>query len=429
MKVPRVDAAKRKILELLGAGSYKSQWAPLATYQKATEWGMESDDLQAAVEELGREAAITFRKWSDTQKRFVEGPQPSEDWRKWFFHHSNFEARITSKGLSMLEKMMREEPQGSVTNMAKSADAASLKKVFVVHGRNAKANKAMFDFLRSIGLEPIEWGQAIAMTGKGSPYIGEVLEHAFKQARAVVVLFTGDDHAKLDDRLLGIDETSEPLQSQPRPNVLFEAGMAFGVHADRTILVELGPLRGLSDIAGRHAIRLSNGPESRAALVARLKRAGCVVDTDGKTDWYSTGDFDGAVLLPTPSPAAMPVGPGKSLQIHKFTVIHDRRDDLNHKFDIGGELVLKNLLHEGNFVEFLGLVIDGQRMGMGWDSVERGGSGKPGPLGAREVKSYRWIGCVDEKLRQGRRTLPVKIEIRDMGGGEYSVETEYSFKS
>ncbi|MCZ7537472.1 MAG: nucleotide-binding protein [Acidimicrobiia bacterium] len=31
----------------------------------------------------------------------------------------------------------------------------------------------MFDFLRAIGLQPIEWTQAVALTGKGSPYIGE----------------------------------------------------------------------------------------------------------------------------------------------------------------------------------------------------------------------------------------------------------------
>ena len=39
-------------------------------------------------------------------------------------------------------------------------------RVFVVHGRNAEARNAMFTFLRSIGLKPIEWDQAIALTGK-----------------------------------------------------------------------------------------------------------------------------------------------------------------------------------------------------------------------------------------------------------------------
>ncbi|WP_290471296.1 hypothetical protein [Leifsonia sp. 71-9] len=44
---------------------------------------------------------------------------------------------------------------------------ANVEKVFVVHGRNAAARDSMFTFLRSLGLKPIEWDQAIALTGKG----------------------------------------------------------------------------------------------------------------------------------------------------------------------------------------------------------------------------------------------------------------------
>ena len=47
--------------------------------------------------------------------------------------------------------------------------------VFVVHGRNSAARNAMFEFLRSIGLHPLEWSEATIYTGKPSPYIGEIL--------------------------------------------------------------------------------------------------------------------------------------------------------------------------------------------------------------------------------------------------------------
>jgi predicted nucleotide-binding protein/DNA-binding MarR family transcriptional regulator len=170
------------------------------------------------------------------------------------------------------------------------------KKVFVVHGRNEQARKALFDFLRSIGLQPLEWSQALSTSGKGAPFVGEVLDSAFSQVRAVVVLLTGDDLAMLAP---GFHEPDDPDAEkrpipQPRPNVLFEAGMAFGRHPRETILVQLGTLRSFSDIAGRHVVRITNAVASRQDLANRLKAAGCSIELSG-FDWHTTGDFDGAI--------------------------------------------------------------------------------------------------------------------------------------
>ena len=55
-------------------------------------------------------------------------------------------------------------------------DQEKSRKIFVIHGRNEKARKALFQFLRAIDLEPLEWSQLIAGTGKSSPYIGEILD-------------------------------------------------------------------------------------------------------------------------------------------------------------------------------------------------------------------------------------------------------------
>ncbi len=169
-------------------------------------------------------------------------------------------------------------------------------KVFVVHGRNLSARDAIFQFLRAIGLKPIEWSQATALSGKGSPFVGEILEAAFSNAQAVVVLITGDDEAKLrNDYLRNADPIFEKVFTpQARPNVLFEAGMAFGYHPDRTILVEIGETRPFSDIAGRHIIRINNSSENRQELAQRLKNAGCVVDISG-TDWHNVGDFENCI--------------------------------------------------------------------------------------------------------------------------------------
>lgn len=182
----------------------------------------------------------------------------------------------------------------------------------MVHGRNAAARDSMFAFLRSLGLKPIEWDQAVALTGKGSPYIGEVLDVAFEEGQAVVVLLTPDDVAYL--RREYTDRDDDPgltPRGQARPNVLFEAGMAMGRNADRTILVEIGDLREFSDVGGRHALRMVDSPEKRKSLAERLKTAGCPVDMTG-SDWMNAGDF-------TP-----PSAPGNGLPVGKRLPTRDR---------------------------------------------------------------------------------------------------------
>ena len=168
-----------------------------------------------------------------------------------------------------------------------------------MHGRNEGAREAMFAFLRSIGLHPLEWSQAVQATSSPTPYIGQVLETAFTTAQAVLVLFTPDDEARLRDVFR---DTGEPpheteLTGQARANVLFEAGMAMGRSQERTVLVELGSLRPFSDIAGRHTIRIDNTSQRRQELAQRLEAAGCTVNLDG-TDWHTAGDFDTAIATP-----------------------------------------------------------------------------------------------------------------------------------
>jgi len=167
------------------------------------------------------------------------------------------------------------------------------KKVFVVHGRDESARKAMFIFLRSIGLEPLEWSQAVKATDKSSPYIGEILDKAFSEAQAVVVLMTPDDKACLREHLRGKDEPKHEIEltGQARPNVLFEAGMAMGRYPERTILVQLGKLRPFSDIDGILSVRMENNSKKRQDLAERLRIAGCSVNLSG-TDWHDSGDFE-----------------------------------------------------------------------------------------------------------------------------------------
>lgn len=66
--------------------------------------------------------------------------------------------------------------------------------------------------------------------------------------------------------------------------------MAFGRYPERTILIEFGDVKKFSDVAGRHAVRLTNDASRRLDLANRLKTAGCAVSTLGE-DWLKEGDF------------------------------------------------------------------------------------------------------------------------------------------
>lgn len=166
--------------------------------------------------------------------------------------------------------------------------------VFVVHGRDTKARKELSAFLRSLHVDVMEWNKAMALTGKASPYIGEVIDAAFERVQAIVVMLTPDDEAKLKDAFIGRDEEAfeKKLTGQPRQNVLLEAGMALGKYKATTILVQIGKVRPMSDISGVHVTHLTGSASSRQQLIGKLQTAGVKLDNTGD-DWLTAGDFAG----------------------------------------------------------------------------------------------------------------------------------------
>jgi predicted nucleotide-binding protein len=205
------------------------------------------------------------------------------------------EWRVAKYGKDITDQLIQGPPGSGVTPRRglSGPSVQGPKVVFVVHGRNEKVRDSMFSFLRSIGLHPLEWSDAIAATGRATPYIGEVLDTAFRIAQALVVLMTPNDEARLRQPFIhpGDPVHETDLTPQARANVIFEAGMAMGRYPDQTILVELGRLRPFSDIGGRHVVRLNNSTQRRQDLARRLQTAGCPVNLTSE-DWHTTGNFD-----------------------------------------------------------------------------------------------------------------------------------------
>ncbi len=164
------------------------------------------------------------------------------------------------------------------------------KKVMVVHGRD-KAREDLFNLLRALGLEPVEWSAAVKSTGTTKPYTGQAVEAAFATAQAAVILLVPEEQVALRNDLRDPqDPSDDQLAWQPRPNVFYEGGIAVTSHPDQTIVLELGRPRAATDLAGVNTIRIGSDPAWRHNLATRLRDAGCPVNTEG-TDWLKVGEF------------------------------------------------------------------------------------------------------------------------------------------
>jgi predicted nucleotide-binding protein len=148
----------------------------------------------------------------------------------------------------------------------------------------------MYAFLRAIGLNPREWTQAVRAARGANPNITDIVKGALKDVQGVIVLFSPDEEARLKTKHRG-PKDSRKLEGQSRQNVTFEAGIAIGAHQEKTLLVEVGDVRKISDIDGMHILRLNNSAASRKELAQRLKdKLKFKVDTTGNS-WLTVGNF------------------------------------------------------------------------------------------------------------------------------------------
>lgn len=266
--INRINSFKHLLHEIIASKHNKSKAVLWHEISNRLPVGLTDSEIENAITDLVKKYYIIFESGpSIRETRFIAGPSFS------VWSDESEGQNASYEGKMPIDK----------------------KRVFVVHGRNLAIRDAIFQFLRAIGLNPIEFIQAIASTGKAAPFVGETIEAGIFQAQAVVVLLTGDDEARLRSQFLNRNDSDYNYESkltpQARPNVLFEAGMAFGRHPERTVLVEIGHIKKFSDIGGRHIIRLDNSGARRYEFAQRLLNAGCSVDLNG-IDWNTAGNFE-----------------------------------------------------------------------------------------------------------------------------------------
>jgi hypothetical protein len=183
-------------------------------------------------------------------------------------------------------------PPASKEPVKQKVKPAKNNTLFVVHGRDTKLNEDMFGLLRALGLNPIEWSKAVAKTRGNNPDVDKIIGGQMKSVQGIVVMISPDEEAKLKVKFCDPANPSErSLQDQARPNVLFEAGWAFGAYPDKTLLVRVGNTRPISDLGGKHIMKLSNSAASRKEFAQRLRKMKFKVDTEG-TSWLTEFNFD-----------------------------------------------------------------------------------------------------------------------------------------
>jgi len=153
--------------------------------------------------------------------------------------------------------------------------------IFLVHGRDDVAHDGLLSTLREEGLAVFTWKDALAQMVKTrkvtAPHTMAVLNYGMESADAVIVLFTGDEEARLKDRYRKSNDPRDEteLLFQPRPNVIFEAGMAWALYPDRTVFVGVGRLRAFSDISGLYVVQIPD-VNDWGELVKYLQRVGWI---------------------------------------------------------------------------------------------------------------------------------------------------------
>src|ERR1043165_1460004 len=322
----------RRMLEHLPLMNVVGEYPP-ATRQAILAVDRCIEQLQDVIARSGDDAQAwddNLRRWKDRAYRVLLPYLGEEEAAEAYRSEDGLDEQAIGalKWLLNLKEEMQKYPEdylGSAVSARVEPDrpaavqAPDRKRVVVVHGRDLAIRDAMFAFLRSLGLYPVEFETAVMETRKGAPTIGEVVDRLFFGSQAAVVLLTGDDEARLRTELVhASDSTVErELTPQARPNVLFEAGLAFARMPERTILVQIGMLRPFSDVAGRHVVHFEGSAQTRHTLAGRLEAEGCDVVRSGN-DWLIVGDFAVATLNASAAPTER--------QMSGRQVVNDRKE-------------------------------------------------------------------------------------------------------
>jgi CheY-like chemotaxis protein len=164
--------------------------------------------------------------------------------------------------------------------------------VAVICSTNAKVRRAILRFLRSLGLHPLEFDQAVGWAEGGPPPAQHVIAKLFREVQAVLVLFTPDMRVAPSSGAAGHRRTPEQM-FWPDSHVLIQAGMALFANPARTIFMRLGRVNH-SCAYYTECLEIDDSADRQHALAQRLEQVGCRVRRVESLDVVP--GFDAAVV-------------------------------------------------------------------------------------------------------------------------------------
>jgi predicted nucleotide-binding protein len=248
-------------------------------------------NLDAAVGRGTGEGATDLFSADQALARWLT--QQLEDYLKYLRTDLGRTRRARELAAEELDQTMQAGPAASASTEKPATSIDDVKRrVFVVHGRDTSLANRFYDLLRAVDLRPLEWESLVKATGIATPRLGEIVAAAPRLAQATLVLLSPDDIVELHSDLFLADDIPQERgrAGQARPNVLFELGLALMAYPHNTVIVEVGRMRPLSDLAGLNVIRFDGSAEAIKKVLSRLEVAGCAVD-DSAVDWLDLSRF------------------------------------------------------------------------------------------------------------------------------------------
>lgn len=147
--------------------------------------------------------------------------------------------------------------------------------LFLAHGWDSKTIGKVKAILSELGISTVEWEELVERLGVATPTTFDVIHKAIvKDQMVCLVLFTPDEEVKTADHIQQRTRKGPGLITkdfQARPNVVLEAGMALALNQDRTVILEVGEHRSLSNLEGLNVVRSqSRGWVKNLAVRLRL---------------------------------------------------------------------------------------------------------------------------------------------------------------